>query len=347
MYQGYNYAAKFEPKKIKHPQLQYESKILKLLQGIVGIPILYHYCEIEDYRVMIIELLGPSLEDLFSYCNRKLSLKSVLMIAKQMIARISYVHSKGFIHRDIKPDNFLIGRGKNILNISIIDFGLAKRYLDPKTQEHIPFSDKKSLTGTARYASLHAHLGYEQGRRDDMESIGYILVYFLQGSLPWQGMVNEKSSDKYKAIKEIKNSMPLQELCTGLPLEFITYIQYCRDVKFDKEPDYNKLGKMFKDLFVANKFEDDNVYDWVDVKVGPSFPNEHISKAEILNIYKHINYGRKKLTQEGGELSHRSLTMSPKIDPNESSNHVSNLCVGLKPVGISRGACCSRGCLII
>ena len=176
-----------------------------------------------------------------------------------------------------------------------------------------------------------------------MESIGYILVYFLRGNLPWQGMVNDKSSDKYKAIKEIKNSIPLQELCSGLPLEFLTYIQYCRDVKFDKEPDYNRLTKMFKDLFVNNKFEEDNEYDWNDVKIGPSFPNEHISKGEIVNIYKQINFGKKKLAQEEGELSHRSVTMSPKLNQNESSNHISNICPTLKPVAISKVACCSKG----
>ena len=139
-----------------------------------------------DYNVMVMEILGPSLENLFTYCEKKFSLATIIHIGKQMIERIQSIHSRGFIHRDIKPDNFLIGIQKRSSIIYTIDFGLSKRFRDPKTGEHVAFKVKKGLTGTARYASLSAQMGYEQSRRDDMEAIGIILVYFFKnGLLPW------------------------------------------------------------------------------------------------------------------------------------------------------------------
>lgn len=156
----------------KHPQLLYETKLYRILQGggkffqkfkalIVGIPNVHWFGVEGDYNVMVIDLLGPSLEDLFNYCKRKFSLKTVLMLADQMLQRIEFVHSRHFLHRDIKPDNFLIGIGKKQHYVYLIDFGLAKRYRDPKTGEHIPYRDGKNLTGTARYASVNTHLGIE------------------------------------------------------------------------------------------------------------------------------------------------------------------------------------------
>jgi serine/threonine protein kinase len=147
---------------------------------------LVHFHGVEaEYNIMVIDLLGPSIADLFVYCGNHFSLKTTLMLADQMIARIDSLHKKNFIHRDIKPENFLMGIGKNSHVVYLIDFGLSKKYREMKTHQHIPYKENKNLTGTARYASLNAHLGIEQSRRDDLEAIGYVLVYFAAGRLPW------------------------------------------------------------------------------------------------------------------------------------------------------------------
>ena len=131
------------------------------MKGGTGIPSLHWFGVEGDYNVMVMDFLGPSIEDLFNYCKRKFSIKTALMLADQMIERLEFMHNNNFLHRDIKPDNFLIGHGKKQNTVFIIDFGLAKRYRDPKSGEHIPYKDNKSLTGTARYASINTHLGIE------------------------------------------------------------------------------------------------------------------------------------------------------------------------------------------
>jgi casein kinase I homolog HRR25 len=129
------------------------------LNNLVGIPFVRWYGTEGDYNCMVIDLLGPSLEDLFNFCGRKFTLKTVLLLADQLISRIEFLHSKNFLHRDIKPDNFLMGNGKRGNQVNVIDFGLAKKYRDPRTHLHIPYKENKNLTGTARYASINTHLG--------------------------------------------------------------------------------------------------------------------------------------------------------------------------------------------
>ena len=262
MNNGEEVAIKLESIKSKHPQLIYESKIYKILQGSSGIPIVQWYGVEGDYNVMVIDLLGPSLEDLFTFCNRKFTLKSVLMLADQMISRIEYVHCKNFLHRDIKPDNFLIGLGKKANWVYIIDFGLAKRYRDARTMMHIPYRENKNLTGTARYASVNTHLGIEQSRRDDLEALGYVLMYFNRGSLPWQGLRAVNKKDKYEKIMEKKMSVSLETLCKGYPAEFVNYLNYCRSLRFEDKPDYPYLRRSLKDLFFREGFQYDGMFDW-------------------------------------------------------------------------------------
>ncbi|CAF1018421.1 unnamed protein product [Adineta steineri] len=183
-----------------------------------------------------------------------------------MIGRIEFVHNKNFIHRDIKPDNFLMGIGRHCNKVFLIDFGLAKKYRDNRTRQHIPYREDKNLTGTARYASINAHLGIEQSRRDDMESLGYVLMYFNRGSLPWQGLKAATKKQKYEKISEKKMSTPVEILCKGFPAEFAMYLNYCRGLRFEEAPDYMYLRQLFRILFRTLNHQYDYTFDWTMLK---------------------------------------------------------------------------------
>lgn len=262
---GEEVGIKLEDIRSRHPQLFYESKVLRYLKGGVGIPNIYYYGSETNYNVMVIDLLGPSLEDLMNLCSRHFSLKTVLMLADQMITRIEYMHAKNFLHRDIKPDNFLIGLNRKMSTVFVIDFGLAKRYRDAKTQQHIPYREGKSLTGTARYASINTHSGIEQSRRDDLEGLGYVFMYFLKGALPWQGLPAQGKKEKYEKIMDCKIVTTVEALCSGFPVEFANYLNYCKNLRFEDRPDYSYLRRMFKELFFKENYNNDFVYDWTSV----------------------------------------------------------------------------------
>ena len=241
------------------------------------------------------ELLGSSLEDLFQAQQKKFSIKNVSMVGIQMLDRLEFIHNKNIIHRDIKPDNFTIGMDNKNHIIYALDFGLSKKYRSTRTHQHIKFNQNKKLTGTARYASINALKGYEQSRRDDLEAIGYVLMYFLRGSLPWQGLHVHKGEDRYKKILMKKKGTTAEELCKGFPNEFVDYINYTRNLDFEADPDYKYLRGLLLSILVKEKCTYDFWYDWVKEK-----PNitEHIAVERYMkgnyNISLEISGDNKK-----------------------------------------------------
>ena len=228
-----------------HLRLEYE--ILKEIQGGKGIPRIYKYRQGHNHNYLVMELLGKSLDKLFSDNDKYFSDKTIFQIGYQMIERIQYVHSKFYIHRDIKPGNFVIGRGEKSKIIYLIDFGLSKRYIDPEKKCHIPYREGKGLTGTARYVSLFTHYGIEQSRRDDIESIAYNLIYFAKGKLPWQGVKTKNKKEKHKKIMESKLAHTLK---------------YARKLEFEDEPDYANIKLLFKNYIEKKGDIMDMQFDW-------------------------------------------------------------------------------------
>lgn len=209
------------------------------------------------------ELMGKSLEDLFRKCKKRFSLKTLLFLVEQMVESVQHLHTMHLIHRDIKPENFVVGLGKKSSSVFLLDFGLTKLFRDPQSRLHIRYKEHKSFTGTARYASVNTHLGIEQSRRDDLESLGYLFVYFLKGSLPWQNLKADNKNEKYQKIMKMKLLLPVGKLCENLPPEFGIYLSYCRKMKFNQRPDYAFIENLFKGLLAKKGFKNDYLYDWV------------------------------------------------------------------------------------
>ena len=213
-----------------------------------------------QYHILVMENLGPDLHELFYRHKKHFSTKTILMLASQFLERIEFLHEEGYIHRDIKPANFLMGIGKNKHVVYLADFGFAK-----KNKEI--YNEKAGIEGTPNYASLNTHLGISQSRRDDLESLGYVLMKFLSGSLPWDKRTKDKKIlDDWEMIGVMKKQTSVEDMCKGCHKEFHMYLHYCRGLRFDEKPDYDYLNKLFKDLFYRLGYHKyDWRFDWIKV----------------------------------------------------------------------------------
>ena len=262
VYQNQYYAIKLEEKNRGQDLLETEAYIMSYLHG-PGLPFVKSYGYSSKHNILVMELMGESLEDKFEgFVVKKMSNRCVCNIGYQMIEILEYIHNKHVIHRDIKPDNFVVGRGEKRKYIYILDFGLSKKYRSSRTLKHYQILKSKNLTGTARYASINALNGLTQSRRDDLEAVGYVLMYFLRGRLPWQGIPVKNKEDRYRKIMEKKMATSAEELCMGFPNEFADYINYTRNLQYEQDPDYNYLKNLFLNVLSKSGYRVDCYYDW-------------------------------------------------------------------------------------
>ena len=259
------YAVKLEEMRQNQFVLEEESIFLSYL-NCPRIPKLKTFGYSGSLIILVMELLGDSLDKIFDKLpSRKMSIRCVCNIAYQLLMIFEIIHNCNIIHRDIKPANVAIGFEGKSKFIYLLDFGLSKKYRSSKTKKHFPFVQGNKLIGNARYSSINALDGGTQSRRDDLESLGYLLLYLLLGRLPWQGHISHSKEDKYYKIREIKKKTTPEELCQGLPPQIQEYVEYTRNLEYETDPDYNYLKNLFLTILKHYNWEFDYYYDWDQV----------------------------------------------------------------------------------
>jgi serine/threonine protein kinase len=286
------FAIKFEKTTVKNSVIGEEIKILKDLQGGVGIPEIYWHGRHEEYKVIVMDILGPSLDKFFKICGKKFNLETTVLFGIEMINRIEYMHSKGYLHRDIKPNNFLLGKfSRNKIcednTMFIVDFGLSKSYLDEESGLHYDYKENRRFVGTPRYASLNTHVGIRQSRRDDIESIVYIIIYFLKGELPWQGVKAKTKSEKKEKIKHQKKFVTVFEMTQGLPVQFTELLTYVKNIGFNEVPNYDHIRNLLNTVRVENSFcEDLSNHEWEWNSLFLKSKQFKFKDEKIYNLFK-------------------------------------------------------------
>ena len=309
------YALKFENKNKNNNLLENEAAIMDYLQG-PNIPYIELYSSTKDYNILVMELLGKSLNSYIKKLNT-FSMKTVCMLGEQMLTILKYIHERNFVHRDIKPDNFCMGLNYNSKYVYIVDFGLAKKYRSASTLMHYPLINKKKLTGTPRYASINALKGFEQSRRDDLESLGYVLIYFLKGELPWQNVLAKTKDERNQKILEKKIDTYSSRLCQGLPIEFKNFINYVKHLGYEEKPDYDMLKNLLLDIMKNNNLEYDYIYDWTtkeEIKKRNSIENNQMK--EKINNKQRGAYSSRNLYYNSNMFNNKKLGISKSSNNN-------------------------------
>jgi len=313
VYNSEHFALKFEDINSNSNLLESEASIMNYLKG-PNIPSVRSFGTSGNYNILIMQLMGKSLEDLINI-RKTFPLKTVCLIGYQMINVLEYIHNKHIVHRDLKPDNFVMGLKDLSKFLYLLDFGLAKKYRSSVTLKQYPLINKKKLTGTARYASINALRGYEQSRRDDLESAGYVLMYFLRGSLPWQGIPGKNKDERYKKILQKKMETSAQELCEGFPKEFEEYIEYTRAMEYEEEPEYDRLRNYFTSVLDKKKEVFDYIYIWSTEEEKQLRRKEYLEQRQNLKDRKKSSKTN-SITQMQTKIE--SLSNIQNTDPNNN-----------------------------
>ena len=332
-------AIKFEIRNIDSQLLKIECSFLSFLKGF-GIPKLIGYGRYFNYNVMIQEILGFNLMQIKNIIN-KFTIKDIAMMGIQMMDRIEFIHSRYIIHRDIKPENFTTGY-EDITNIYLIDFGISRKYRSSRTLKHVKYAVIGRMFGTVRYASYNASKGVEQSRRDDLESIGNMLIYIYTGKLPWKGisMKDKQRKKKYLEMLLLKKYTPIETICKNMPKEFIDYYKYCRKLNFEQEPDYEYLRNVFRRILLSLNEIYDYKFSWLfnksyihkvreyNIKINPNNirPNggKNIIKRKSPSnrLYKQI---KDSLEKNESERYKRSIGQSENYAPQDNNININNI----------------------